>query len=77
MDSYGEKKKDVFKNESVLVWTWPMKQAAVKSKRGALTSYRVKVSSVFRNSASNIDCMITHDAPGCLKFSYFKYQYTV
>lgn len=39
----------------------------VKSRRRDLNS-RVKVISVFRSHASNIDCPITHDAPGCLKF---------
>lgn len=33
---------------------------------------RVKVTSVFRSRASFIDCLITHDAPGCLKLSYLK-----
>ena len=63
------KQKNMFQNSSTSVWTRaPQKQDACENQGRRDLNRGVKVVSIFRSSASNIDCLITHDAPGCLKF---------
>ena len=61
----------MFQNSSTSVWILaPQKQDACENQGRRDLNRGVKVVSVFRSSASNIDCLITPDAPGCLKFFF-------